>query len=247
MIAPDIEIVDVEPDGFGVVCSIASTYDRPTAGELHVLHDGGRVLRVVHTVAGPTAQHREPLGADLAADAASLRLRTGVDRVVLVDRARLVAEAEAFAAVGPASVDQGTVMRRSNDVFWSSPAVVTDPAPPSSAASWDRLADHVRSLGPDFRALVAGYDGDACAFTLLARVVDGLVVHLTSLPLGPGQSRPPVGQADELVTAAEQKGPVAFALVADLAVLRTITTAPDLPAALAACASQALITRGLPT
>ncbi len=246
MIAPGIEVVDVEPDGFGVVCGLASTYDRPTAGELHVLHDQGRVLRVVHTLRGPVAEHRAPLGADLRARAAELRAQTGVDRVVLVERSGLVAEAQALAALGPATVDQATLFRRSNKAFWASPAVVTDPAPPDNDASWHRLATHLSTLGADFRALVVGYDGPSCAFTLLARVVDGLVVHLTSLTPLLGEQRPGAERAQELVDAVETQGVVPFVLIADVTVLRGITTAADLPAALSACVPQALITRGLP-
>lgn len=247
MIAPDIEIVDVEPDGFGVVCDLASSFDPAARGELHVLHDRGRVLRVVHTLTGPTRDYCEPLGEDLMARAAVLREQAGVDRVVLVDRDLLVAEADAFAEVGPATLDQPTVFRRSNAVFWSSPAVVTDPAPPDTAASWDRLADHLRGLAPDYRALLAGYDDETCAFTLLARIVEGRIVHLTSMTPLIADARPPSGRAQELVVHAERAGPLPLVLIASLKVLRGVTAAPDLPAALAACAPQALISRGLPS
>ena len=247
MIAPDIRVVDVEPDGFGVVCALASTYDRPTRGELHVLHDAGRVLRVVHTLTGPTSEHREPLGDDLPARAAQLRERAGVDRVVLVERSGFLALAGDLAAVGPATLDQPTVFRRSNAVFWSSPAVVTDPAPPDTGPSWERLEAHLRSLGADYWGLLAGYDGDRCAFTLVGRFVSGRLVHLTSLTPLLGEKRPAAADAASLVTAAERLGPVPLALVAPLDVLRGISSAADLPAALAACALQALTSRGLPT
>ena len=247
MIAPNVRIVDVEPNGFGVVCALASTYDRPSNGELHVLHQGGQVLRVVHTLTGPTQQHREPLGPDLPARAAELRAATGVDRVVLVEQSGLVAMADELAAVGPGTLDQPTVLRRSTALFWASPAVVTDPPPPATAASWDRLEHHLRSLGADYWALLAGYDGDRCAFTLLARFVGGRIVHLTSMVPLLGDERPDAAEAAALVTAAERLGPVPLALVASLDVLRGITAAADLPAALAACAPQALISRGLPT
>ena len=247
MIAPGVRVVDVEPDGFGVVCSLSSVYDRPTRGELHVLHDRGRVLRVVHTLHGPSQAHREPLGQDLPARARALREEAEVDRVVLVDRDALVAEADAFAAVGPGTLDQPTVLRRSNELFWSSAAVVTDPEPPCTGPSWERLEQHLRGLGDDYWGLLAGYDGERCAFTLLARFVGGRVVHLTSLLPLLGIERPPAGEAGALVTAAEGLGPLPLVLIAPLDVLRAVTAAPDLPLALAACAPQALITRGLPS
>ena len=247
MIAPGIRIVDVEPDGFGVVCGLMSGRERETRGELHVLHDAGVVRRVVHTVTGPTPAFREPLGDDLPRRARELREQAGVDRVVLVERAALVAQSHAFAAVGPSTVDQPTMMRRSNALFWSSPAVVTDPAPPAGGETWQQLHQHLRGLGDDYWGLLAGYDGDRCAFTLLARFVEGQVVHLTSLLPLLGDRRPPVGDVAELVTAAERQGPLPLVLVATLEVLRAVATAPDLPTALAACAPQALTSRGLPS
>jgi hypothetical protein len=246
MIAPGIRIVGVEPDGFGVLCSLVPSHKRPTRGELHVLHDRGRVLRAVHTLTGPTADHREPLGRDLPAAAQRLRAAANVERVVLVDRDGLAAQADAFAAAGPSSIDQPAMMRRSQQLFWSSPAVVTDPEPPSTA-TWERLAAHLRDLGADYWALLAGYEGDTCAFTLLARFVDGQAVLMTSLEDSLGTGRPAASEASRLVAAAEERGPVRLALVAPLDVLRTVAASADLPTALAACAPQALISRGLPT
>jgi hypothetical protein len=246
VIAPGVRIVDVEPDGFGLLCSLVSTYERPSKGELHVLHENGTVQRAVHTISGPTPRHREPLGPDLPARARALYAEADVDRVVLVDRAALVAQAAEFAAAGPGELDQPTALRRSTQLFWTSPAVVTHPAPPSSA-SWERLAEHLRGLGDDYWGLLAGYDGSSCALTALARFVDGRVVHLTSMLPLLGERRPPAAEAHELVAAAESLGPVPFVLVADVDVLRSIGQATDLPAALAACAPQALLARGLPT
>lgn len=246
MIAPGLRVVDVEPDGFGVLNALVSRYDRPTAGELHVLHDRGRVLRVVHTLEGPTSEHREPLGEDLPAKAAELRRQAGVDRVVLVDRDRLSDLSHPLSACGPPEVDQPTAFRRSHDVFWSSDAVVTAPAPPNRA-SWVELERHLSSVGNDYWGLLAGYDGDRCAFTAVARFVAGQMVHLTSLQPVLGDSRPGAADAAELVTAAERLGPVPLVLIAPLDLLRTVAVAPDLPAALSACVPQALHTRGIPS
>lgn len=246
MIAPGVRIVDVEPDGFGVLNALVSRYDRPTAGELHVLHDQGRVLRVVHTMEGPTSEHREPLGDDLQARAAELRLLTGVDRVVLVDRDGLTALSHPLSACGQPDVDQPTAFRRSHDLFWSSKAVVTDPAPPTSAP-WVDLERHLQSLGEDYWGLLSGYDGSRCAFTAMGRFVAGQLVHLTSLQPVLGDVRPAAADAVQLVTAAEQLGPVPLALVAPLDVLRSVAIAPDLPTALSACAPQALYSRGIPS
>jgi hypothetical protein len=246
VIAPQVRVVDVEPDGFGVLCKLVSRYDRVSRGELHVLHDRGTVLRAVHTVSGPTAEFRAPLGPDLAAAAQRLRADAGVDRVVLVDRDRLVAQEAAFAAAGPSDIDQPTALRRSRELFWSSPAVVTDPAAPSED-SWTSLAEHLRRLGDDYWGVLAGYDDDTCAFTLVGRFVDGQLVLLTSLRGVLGDDRPVAAHGDELVRAAETLGPVRLVLIASLELLRDLARSEDLPTALVACAPQALITRGLPT
>jgi hypothetical protein len=246
VIAPGLRVVDVEPDGFGVLCALVPRHDRITRGELHLLHRDGNVVRAVHTVIGPTQEHREPLGDDLAAAARSLRERAGVDRVVLVDRDRLVAQEAAFAAVGSSDIDQPTALRRSRQLFWASDAVVTDPAPPTEE-SWERLGEHLRVLGEDYWGLLAGYDGDTCAFTLAGRFVGGQLALLTSLRQVLGEDRPDAAHADQLVQAAEQLGPVRFVLIAPSDVISDVARADDPPTALAACAPRALITRGLPT
>lgn len=244
VIHPHVEIVDVEPDGFAVVCELAGARHRSGRGELHVLHERGRVLRAVRTAGGPTSEFNGDLGPDLASRARTLREAAEVDRVVLVDRELLGAEAAALAAAASPEFDQPTAFRRSNAVFWASPAVVADPTPDLAYESWDALEERLRRLGADYQALVAGYAGDHCAFTLVARLVGGRVVHLTSLP---GIDRPPRERAEELVRCAEQllSGPVLVVLVADLDVLREVISSNDLPAALVACLPRALISRGL--
>jgi hypothetical protein len=245
VISPHIRVLDVEPDGFGVLCALARRRDLPTRGELHVLHDRGTVLRVVHTHDGPTMDHRADLGSDLPAAAARLRAAADVDRVVLVDRDQLVALAPQLAAAGPSDIDQPTMFRRSTSTFWSSAAVVTDPAAPDPS-SWERLTEHLRGLGDDYWGLLAGYDGDRCAFTVLGRFVEGRLALMTSLRGALGDARPPVARADELVTAAQTHGPLPFVLIAPIEVLHDVAVAADLPTALSACAPRALISRGLP-
>jgi hypothetical protein len=246
VIAPGLRVVDVEPDGFGVLCALVPRHDRITRGELHLLHDDGRVVRAVHTVNGPTQEHREPLGDDLPDAARRLRERAGVDRVVLVDRDRLVTQESAFAAVGPSDIDQPTTLHRSRQLFWASDAVVTDPAPPTEE-SWEALGEHLRALGDDYWGLLAGYDGDVCAFTLAGRFVGGQLALMTSLRQVLGDERPVASRADQLVQAAEHLGPVRFVLIASVDVIREVARSDDPPIALAACAPRALITRGLPT
>lgn len=124
--------------------------------------------------------------------------------------------------------------------------MVTDPSAPDPQ-SWLELERRLRALGDDYWGLLAGYEGERCAFTALARFADGQVVHLTSLQPLLGDSRPFADDAAELVTAAEQLGPVPLVLIAPLDVLRAVAVAPDLPAALSACVPQALLSRGVPS
>lgn len=244
MIAPGVRVVDVEPDGFGVLCALLAGAQMSGHGELHLLHDAGHVLRAVHTQTGATSDYHEPI-VDPPGRARELRALTGVDRVVIVDRSGLSALAPALAAAGPAEVDQPEMIRRSTAAFWSSPAVATDPAPPDTAG-WEALSRHLRTLGDDYWGLLAGYDGDVCAFTALARFVHGRMALLTSLLPVLGSSRPPASEAAALLAAAQTRGSVPLVLVADLDVLRSVAAAPDVPAALSACAPRALLTRGLP-
>jgi hypothetical protein len=113
--------------------------------------------------------------------------------------------------------------------------------------SWERWEEHLRSLGPDYWGLLAGYDGDDCSFTLAGRFVGGQLALMTSLRQVLGDDRPDAAHADLLVQAAEQLGSLRFVLVAPNEVIREVARSDDPPTALAACAPRALITRGLPT
>ncbi len=210
MIDPRIEMVDIEPDGFGLVNQLASL--RPARAELHVLHRRGLVVRAVHTRAGVvhTLKGRTIQPTEDGADA--LRAETDVARAILVDAERLAELALPLSQAFDAPT-QDEMMIRSRRVFAERGAMIA--VPPQSYDEWDAWSAHLRNLGEDYVAFVAGYDGEACAFTLVGRVRDGLLSRVTSLP--PGE-RPPLTSAASLVDAAGAAGPVRIAVVADVEV-----------------------------
>ena len=213
MIDPAIEMVDLEPDGFGLVNRIARAHLGTPAVELHVLHADGRIVRAVHTRDGiePSLRGR----AIDVSRAEELRVEFGVARVILVDERRLNELAEPLVAAAAART-QDEMLVRSRRAFLASPAVIV--VPPVADGTWELWSSHVRRLGDDYVALIAGYTGDLCAFTLVATLREGTVRRVTSLIPVLGDARPPLSKADELVAAAETIGPVRLAVIADVEV-----------------------------
>ncbi|HVL80474.1 MAG TPA: hypothetical protein VM840_02645, partial [Actinomycetota bacterium] len=82
MIAPDVEIVDLDPEGFARLSRMATGRVYGSGRELHVLHEAGEVVTVVDTSAGVVTDRyrRRPLG-----EPDAIRREAEVDRVVLVD------------------------------------------------------------------------------------------------------------------------------------------------------------------
>lgn len=244
MIAPDVVITDVEPEGFGLICSLAEKRQRRSERVVSVLHDAGVVQNVVCTRDGVLDTHREPF-ADAQQRAEQLLGETGADRVVLYDRTRLDDVAQRIAAIPATTRPQLQVFWDNADAFWSSPAIATAPAPPVN--HW-RTVPNILARAEGGWALLALYDGDACAATLLAEVRDGLVRRITSLDAIRGAARPTRGAATQLVDTVESHlGRVHVGLICDIADLAAAMDADDVPTAVLALGQHAIWSRGLET
>ncbi len=241
MIAPDLRMVDLDPTGFPWLCGLLARRDRTPTPSLQVLHDGGRVLNVVHTVRGRQPGHREPFD-DPHARAAELLASTDVERVVLIDRSELDnlwAEIEAFARP---EVTQPELLWASNDRFWSHPAVVTAPAAPRSPYPW--VHGWFSSLGPDWWGLVGAWRDEELVLSVVFHVRDGLVRTVTSGEAF-GWPRLPRRRAMNLVERAERLGPVPLAVLCDADALEAALTEPELGAALERLVDGAIHHRGI--
>jgi hypothetical protein len=228
VIATDVVICDLEPVGFGVICALAETRQRRGAQVVSVLHDAGRVVHVVSSRDGALATHREPFE-DARERAAELLAATGADRVVLYDRTRSDELAGELARIRFAERTQLEVFWDNADRFWSSPAIATAPAPPANP--WRALPEILRRADGAW-ALLALYDGDNCAATLLARIDAGRIVLLTSLDHLDGATRPPRRDAAALVGQVEAGlGPVRLGLICDVDRLSAALLEDDVPAA----------------
>jgi hypothetical protein len=180
VIAPGIAMIDLDPEQVAAVTRLIGARNRQH-DEIHVLHDGGRVIRAIRTsTPGPGAARLATLdlGDDLLTAAHALRQEHGVERVVLVDRQELVDLGPALAAAGPGDVDQPTMLRRSAAVFWSSPAVVTDPAPPIDP--WPPVETWLQGLPSVATVFVAALEEDSIRLALELRIEDGRLARVWS-------------------------------------------------------------------
>jgi len=243
VIAPDVLITGVEPDGFGLICAIAETRQRRVQRVLSVLHDDGAVVNVVCSRDGVLDAHREPFD-DAQQRATALLAESGADRVVLYDRTRLDDLAAQLAAIPTTTRPQQEVFWANADAFWASPAIATAPAPPHDP--W-RAVPRILRRAEGGWALLALYDGERCAATLLTEVHQGLVQRITSLDAIAGATRPPRSAVARLVADVEAHlGAVRIALVCDLADLAAAFRQDDVPAAVIELArDRAILSRGL--
>jgi hypothetical protein len=242
VIAPDVVITDLEPDGFYLICQIAEQRQRRAERVVSVLHDAGEVVTVVDSHGGVLDAHREPF-TDAQDRGAALLAETGADRVVLYDRAQLDELASRLADIPVTVLPQQRVFWDNADAFWSSPAIAT--APPHHPDPW-RVAPALLRRAEGGWALLALYDGERCAATLLAQVSGGMVCAVTSLDAVDGAERPPRDRAAELVEIVESHlGAVRLGLICDAADLSAAFDQDDVPAAVAALArDRAIWSRG---
>jgi hypothetical protein len=174
LIDPGIAIHDLDGSGYEALVGVLQARDRNRPAELHVLHESGRVVSVVHTTEGPVPGPH-PDVADAAALAAELRRRHGVERVVVADADRLAASVAEAEQKGALDRSQVTLFDRMSGAFWTSPGVVADPPP--TASLWAQVEQAFGRLPDGPFAVVAGD-----VLRMSVRVRDGLVVELTRAP-----------------------------------------------------------------
>lgn len=241
MIAPGVLTADLEPTGFARLCGLASKRQMTSTCTISVLHDGGRVVHAVSSRGEvPPAAH-EPFE-DAAARAAELRALSGAHRVVLYDRSRTDELAAALVGNATPEATQLGAFWANAQTFWSSAAIATDPAPPPDP--WPALAGRLAGLGDDWWGLLAVYDGEACAASLLAHFREGVVTLLTSLDHLQIE-RPARGDAASLLDSVSARVDLRLALLCDFDDLAGAMQQPELLPALAALRERAHAQRNL--
>lgn len=180
MIDPAVPIVHLDADGVRRLMSLVVRRQVSESTQLTVLHEAGRVISVVHSRDGHLLGHRG-LITDPVAAAGALRRSAGVDRVVMLDRARLDDLAAAVVEAARRLPSQGDLLLEAHDLYWHHPAVVTDPAPPAS--SWAPVRDLLRALPDGWLHLSLGDDPRLDAHVL---VRSGWVAAITGRDPGAG-------------------------------------------------------------
>jgi hypothetical protein len=232
VIAPHALMVDFEPDGFALINRLVSARVHASPPTLSLLHDAGVPVRAVHSSGGAVPALASTRFDDAGAHAERLLDASGADRVVLYDRSRTDALATAMARNAPPEATQLEAFWRNDESFWACEAIATAPAPPQNP--WPAVQRRLAAIGADWWALLALYEGESCAATLLAQWQDGAVQLFTSLDHIVRNERPPRERASDLVAMAERAGPVRLALICDVSAFAAAMTQPDLAGGIAA-------------
>lgn len=232
MIAPDVRLVDLEPEGFALIGRLALSAQLAQPRTLSVLHDSG-VPVTAHDSGGAELDTAWLLPFDDArARAADLLAAHAAERVVLYDRSRVDELAATVVANSTPATTQLEAFWANSDAFWSSPAIAAAPPPPANP--WRSLPARLGPLGDDWWALLALYEGDTCAATMLAHLAGGRVDVVTSLDTLGAVERPHRAAAGRLLDIAARLGRVELVLACESAAFGEALCAPDPLTALAA-------------
>lgn len=237
MISPDVQIVDLEPDGFAHLCRLMSPRVYSTGRDLQILHADGRVVAAVDTRDGVvTSAYTGPVP-----DPDEALNRSGADRVIMVDRTMSDDLAQALLEAARTSPTQAELFWTSQATFWAHPAVTV--RPPVGASVWPGLHAWLKGLGPETWAVLGAWRGDDLALSLVVRFRDGDADLITSADhFG---VRPPRAEAQRLVDIVSERGPVELALLCDLSDLESVISAPDPWTQLRAVSDRSIASRGL--
>lgn len=156
MIDPDVEIVDLDPDGFAWFNRLARGRGQP------------RWLWRVFD------------GASEQPDPESLLRENDVERVVLIDRRHSDALSRAITAAALPELTQQEWFAEAERIFWSSPAVRTAPAPPGRAVA---LLQRLLQGRPDGSSELHIRRGDD-VFVIAVEHSGGRIRRLTNVSTG---------------------------------------------------------------
>ena len=178
MIACDVVVGELDAEPWGELCATVLRRRRATPWA-YVLHQAGRVVATVPPGAGglqPGDVMQDPLEV-----AEEVRAATGRIRAVVIDRDALpdlVRQASGCATPGQPLPD---LRARVAEAYWSSPGVVTAPAP--RPAPWQAISEILRARGGRIDGLLALVDGPRVVLALEVQVLDGLMVAVRSRAL----------------------------------------------------------------
>jgi hypothetical protein len=172
MIAPEVRMHDLNPDGFAALNKRLSAVAWG-AGEatLTVLHAGGSVINAVHSSRGV-------VGVEELEEPEVMRVRHAVDRVLLLDRSRLGDLSSRLVDLARLSANQGELLWRAREVWNSHEAVVQSPAPEPS--KWPAVSDRLARVPDDAWVVARIRYGEGQSFVVAGCVVGGVLVEITS-------------------------------------------------------------------
>ena len=204
LIDPDWTLEDLDPHTWRAIGPYIHPARYVMAGEpgehaLFVLHDAGRVLRVVDSVAGARTDLDVASVGDPRALAAELQASGGWDRVHVIDRRHLNTVAAEAQATPQRELTLDAYYRRVYGLVWGDSAgYACMPPRPGHWNHWTYagVADFISGLpSPTSLALGVIEDGEV-AIGLIVRVSEGRIRQVTTFEALPAQ-RPPVAVSGE--------------------------------------------------
>lgn len=222
MIAADVLIVDLEPEGFAHLSEVVSHRIYRASSEIQILHSAGEVLNVVDTREGVVDRYRESFD-DPQARAEELLREAGVERVLVVDKNGIDSLCEAQVRLAMSIDTQTELLWRANEEFLRSSAVAVAPKP--AVSPWPQIFDRMKAIGGEWWVVLGAWKGEDLYLSLIAKVEGRLVTFATSADsFG---ERPPRRESSRLIEMVERRGPVAVALLCDIVELDRILTLED--------------------
>lgn len=222
MIAADVLIVDLEPEGFAHLSEVLSHRIYRTSSEIQILHTGGQVLNVVDTREGVIDRYRESFD-DPQERAEEIFQEAGVKRVLVIDKSGIDSLCEAQVGLAMTIGTQTELLWRANEEFFRSPAVAVAPKP--ALSPWPGIFDGMKTIGDEWWMVLGAWKGEDLYLSLIAKVEGGLVTFATSAD-GLGE-RPRRRESGRLIEIVESRGLVAVALLCDILELERILNLED--------------------
>jgi hypothetical protein len=179
VISPQLRTHGLDSPSFATLCALVAGRDTAPRHEVHLLHDAGRVLSVVDSVAGRVAAPADVV-TDAVRTAQALREQHGADRAIVADAVALREMYAAVEATVTPRTNQPALLLAHQQAFRDCAGVVADPPLPP-VTSWRALEQRLRDAG-DGTFLIAAGTAPSWQIALWGCIRDGVITDVTDLP-----------------------------------------------------------------
>jgi hypothetical protein len=178
VIAPDVQMVELDSEGVAFINAVLSARDRNSDRGVMVLHNGAEVIRVAGHVGEPAVLGM-PVG-EPSVTAERLRQLTGAATLTLVDSRLVDSLSDDLVELGRACATQGELLWRARDL-WNRHAAVAQ-APEPRASRWPDVEELLRRVGDGQWVVLRLRRSEETEWVFAARVEAGVISKITSVP-----------------------------------------------------------------